>query len=120
MAGDPNEKTIFDKIVSGEMPSHKVYEDERVLAFKDVNPKAPTHILIIPKNKDGLSQLRLAQAPQHVELLGHLMCAIAKIAHEQNLGDYRIVINDGPGAGQSVYHLHAHLLAGRPLGWPPG
>mmetsp|Transcript_42175 Transcript_42175/g.100116 ORF Transcript_42175/g.100116 Transcript_42175/m.100116 type:complete len:300 (-) Transcript_42175:178-1077(-) len=111
--------TIFDKILAKEIPSDVVYEDSKVLVFKDINPKAPTHLLLIPKHREGLTQLREA-APDHAGVLGHLLVTAAKVAKEQELGDYRLVINDGKGAGQEVFHLHAHLLAGRDLTWPPG
>lgn len=113
------EDTIFDKIVRGEIPSKKVFEDDLCLAFHDVSPQAPTHILLIPKNRDGMSQLRFAKA-KHEELLGHLMLTAAKIAAQEKLSDYRIVVNDGEGAGQTVFHLHIHILAGRAMSWPPG
>jgi histidine triad (HIT) family protein len=113
------EDTIFDKIVRQEIPCNKVYEDDLVLAFNDINPQAPTHILLIPKDRKGMSQLRFA-GPKHEELLGHMMLTVGEIVKQQNLSDYRVVVNDGEGAGQTVFHLHLHILAGRPLVWPPG
>uniref|UniRef100_A0A0G4H9G3 HIT domain-containing protein n=1 Tax=Chromera velia CCMP2878 TaxID=1169474 RepID=A0A0G4H9G3_9ALVE len=117
MSGD--EDTIFGKIVRGEIPCSKVYEDDKCLAFNDISPQAPRHILVIPKDKAGLSQLSKADE-SHKEILGHLMWAVSEIARKENLGDYRLVVNDGAGAGQTVFHLHVHILAGRPLSWPPG
>merc|ERR1711964_198829 len=97
------EDTIFDKIVRGDIPSKKVYEDDLCFAFHDVNPQAPVHILMIPKNRDGMSQLRFAKK-KHEELLGHMMLKVAEIAKKVGLSDYRLVINDGAGAGQTVFH----------------
>ncbi|URE11053.1 Scavenger mRNA decapping enzyme C-term binding [Musa troglodytarum] len=112
--------TIFDKIVKKEIPSTVVYEDDKVLAFRDIAPQAPTHILIIPKVKDGLSGLSKAEE-RHVEILGYLLYIAKLVAKQEGLGDgFRIVINDGNDAGQSVYHLHVHLLGGRQMNWPPG
>jgi histidine triad (HIT) family protein len=114
------EVTLFDKIVSKEIPSTIVYEDDKALAFRDISPCAPTHILIIPKRKDGLSQLSKAQE-RHTMLLGHLMLVASKVAAQENLSQgYRIVVNDGKEGCQSVYHLHLHLIGGKQLGWPPG
>jgi histidine triad (HIT) family protein len=109
---------VFSKIIRREVPADIVYEDELCLAFRDINPQAPTHILIIPK-KDfpKLSDAR----EDDQELLGHLLLVANRIAREQGLEDaFRVVINNGAGAGQSVFHLHLHLLAGRPFRWPPG
>ncbi|CAL9193999.1 14 kDa zinc-binding protein-like [Musa acuminata AAA Group] len=112
--------TIFDKIIKKEIPSTVVYEDDKVLAFRDIAPQAPTHILIIPKVKDGLSGLSKAEE-RHVEILGYLLYIAKLVAKQEGLGDgFRIVINDGNDAGQSVYHLHVHLLGGRQMNWPPG
>ncbi|KAK2196717.1 bifunctional HIT-like domain/Histidine triad [Babesia duncani] len=119
MTMEDNERTIFDKIVSGEIPCKKVFEDDLVLAFHDINPQAPTHILLIPKNRTGLTRLSRANE-EHQQLLGHMMVKVAQIVKDNNLGDFRLVINNGPGAGQEVYHLHMHILAGRSLRWPPG
>jgi len=113
------EDTIFDKIVRGEIPCKKVYEDDLVLAFNDINAQAPVHILLIPKDRAGLSQLRFA-GPKHEALLGHMMLTVGKIVQQEGLADYRIVVNDGEGAGQTVFHLHLHILAGRSMIWPPG
>lgn len=112
------EVTIFDKIVRGEIPSTKVFEDEEVLAFKDINPAAPVHVLLIPKYRDGLDRLSLAE-DRHRELLGHMMVSVPKVAKAAGLSDYRVVINDGETAGQTVFHLHMHILGGGHLKWPP-
>lgn len=112
--------TIFDKIIRKEIPAKIVFEDDQCLAFHDVHPQAPVHILIIPKDSDGLSQLSAAEE-RHKPILGHLMYIARKVAQDQGLANgFRIVINDGPDGCQSVYHLHIHLLGGRKLGWPPG
>lgn len=116
---DTEAATIFDKIVAKQIPSAVVFEDDRVLAFNDVNPQAPTHILVIPKQREGLTQLRFA-SEDHEGLLGHMLGVVAKIAKEKNLQGYRLVVNDGSQAGQTVFHLHMHILSGRHLSWPPG
>lgn len=110
--------TLFEKIINREIPADIVYEDDFSLAFKDINPQAPVHILIIPKKP--IEKLSDAQSADK-ELLGHLMLVAGKIASELNLDNtFRIVINNGAGAGQSVFHLHLHMMSGRPLSWPPG
>src|SRR5215469_8743438 len=108
--------SLFSKIINREIPAEIVYEDERVVAFRDVNPKAPVHILIVPRQEiTGLAEL-----PDQGDHLG-ILNAAKKIAEQEGLANgYRLVINQGPDAGQSVEHLHAHLLGGRTLGWPPG
>ncbi|KAK2967461.1 hypothetical protein RJ640_024000 [Escallonia rubra] len=112
--------TIFDKIINKEIPAKVVYEDEKVLAFRDIAPQAPTHIVIIPKVKDGLTGLSKAEE-RHCEILGHLLYSAKRVAEQEGLEDgFRIVINDGPKGCQSVYHLHIHLLGGRQMNWPPG
>ncbi|KAL9270901.1 Adenylylsulfatase HINT1-like protein [Drosera capensis] len=112
--------TIFDKIINKEIPSKIVYEDEQVLAFRDISPQAPTHILIIPKVKDGLTGLSKAEEG-HCEILGHLLYTAKLVAKQEGLEDgFRVVINDGPLGCQSVYHIHLHLLGGRQMNWPPG
>ena len=110
--------TLFEKIINREIPADIVYEDELSLAFKDINPQAPIHILIIPKKPiDKLSDANI----EDQGLLGHLMLVAGKIAEQLNLDNtFRIIINNGAGAGQSVFHLHLHLMSGRPLSWPPG
>lgn len=110
--------TLFEKIIARDIPAKIAYEDEKCIAIHDINPQAPTHILVIPKNRIT----RVAEAkPEEAELLGHLLVTAAKIAAEQNLSfGYRIVINNGPHGGETVPHLHVHLLGGRPMNWPPG
>lgn len=109
--------TIFGKIAAGEMEADIVYEDEECLAFRDVNPQAPTHILIIPRKEIPM----VADLSEADEMLaGRLIIAAKKIAEQEGLEDYRLVMNNGAGAGQSVFHLHLHLLGGRAFSWPPG
>jgi histidine triad (HIT) family protein len=110
--------TLFGKIVTREIPADIVYEDEHCLAFRDINPQAPTHVLLIPKHEIP----RLADAgPADQLLLGHLLLAAGNVARQLGVGDaFRLVVNNGADAGQTVFHLHLHLLAGRPLHWPPG
>lgn len=110
--------TIFGKIIRREIPADIVYEDDLALAFKDVNPQAPTHILVIPKKPIP----RLSDCSQvDSSLLGHLLMTVKKVAEQANLTQgYRVVINNGADAGQSVDHLHLHILGDRPLKWPPG
>ena len=110
--------TLFGKIIRREIPADIVYEDEQCLAFRDVNPQAPTHVLLIPKKEIDM----LASAkPEEQALLGHLMLVAGKIANQLGIGDaFRLVVNNGAGAGQSVFHLHVHILGGRKLRWPPG
>ncbi|HMK31785.1 MAG TPA: histidine triad nucleotide-binding protein [Terriglobales bacterium] len=109
---------LFCRILAGEVPSRKVYADERVYAFEDINPQAPTHVLIIPrKHIVGLKEA----ADGDAELIGHTHLVAAKIARERGIErGYRTVLNVGPDSGQSVFHLHLHLLGGRRLAWPPG
>ncbi|EAA17155.1 putative protein kinase C interacting protein 1 [Plasmodium yoelii yoelii] len=107
------------KIVRKEIKADIVYEDDKVLAFNDINPQAPVHILVIPKIRDGLTRLSKAEE-KHKEILGHLMWAVAEIVRKNNLGDFRLVVNNGPEACQSVYYLHLHILAKRQMKWPPG
>ncbi|KAG6641481.1 hypothetical protein I3843_09G075700 [Carya illinoinensis] len=117
---DSGAPTIFDKIIAKEIPSSIVYEDEKVLAFRDINPEAPVHVLIIPKFRDGLTQLGKAEA-RHGEILGQLLYAAKMVAEKEGILDgFRVVINNGPEACQSVYHLHLHVLGGRQMKWPPG
>ncbi|KAJ4822199.1 Histidine triad nucleotide-binding protein 1 [Turnera subulata] len=112
--------TIFDKIINKEIPANVVYETDKVLAFRDIAPQAPIHIVIIPKVKDGLTGLSKAEE-RHCEILGQLLYSAKLIAKQEGLEDgFRIVINDGPSGCQSVYHLHVHLLGGRQMNWPPG
>jgi histidine triad (HIT) family protein len=111
--------TIFSKIIAREIPARIVHEDDLCLAFHDVNPQAPVHILIIPKKEIP----RVASsAPADEPLLGHLLYVGQMVAMKEGLHDtgFRLVINNGPDGGETVPHLHVHLLGGRPLGWPPG
>lgn len=110
--------TIFGKILRKEIPADIVYEDEHCLAFRDINPQAPTHVLVIPKKEIP----RLSDAGEEDrDLLGHLMLAVGRIARQLGVGDaFRLVVNNGAEAGQSVFHLHLHILGGRKLRWPPG
>ncbi len=112
------ENCLFCKIAAGEIPSAKVYEDDEVLAFQDINPQAPQHILLIPKRHiPSMQDITSKDGP----LLAHLFTIAQRIARERTLEQgYRFVTNVGPHAGQSVLHLHFHLLGGRELGWPPG
>ena len=113
--------TIFDKIIAGDIPCNKVYEDDIVLAFHDVNPVAPLHILVIPKVRNGLIQISNASTYEHQATLGHLMIVASQIGKQYCKNDgFRIVINDGEHGGQSVYHLHVHVIGGRQMQWPPG
>ena len=113
-----SEDTIFGKIARGDAPADIVYEDDQCLAFRDMYPAAPTHILVIPRKP--IPRLCDATAEDQA-LLGHLMLTANKIAEQEGLGDkFRLVINNGEGAGQSVFHLHLHIIGGRPLKWPPG
>jgi len=109
---------IFCKIANKEIKSDIVYEDDRVVAFNDINPHAPVHVLVIPKKHIvGVAEAR----DEDAELMGHLQLVAAMLAKEKGIAEgYRIVVNSGPLAGQSVMHLHYHLLGGRRLNWPPG
>jgi histidine triad (HIT) family protein len=109
---------LFCKIVDGTIPANRVYEDESCIGFPDINPQAPTHILLIPKQHIASHAEAMTE---DAELMGHLMAAAGKIAREQKLErGYRIVVNTGDEGGQTVNHLHLHLLGGRPMSWPPG
>jgi histidine triad (HIT) family protein len=109
---------LFCRIVQGEIPAKKVYEDDYTFGFEDINPQAPTHVLIIPKKH--IRGLKEAQA-QDAELIGRLHIAAAAIGRQRGIEDgYRTVLNVGPKSGQSVFHLHVHLIGGRDMRWPPG
>jgi histidine triad (HIT) family protein len=113
---DPN-VTLFTKIIQREIPADIIYEDELAIAFRDISPQAPVHVLIVPKQPIP----KLADAtPEDHRVLGHLMMTVKRVADQLDLKDYRVVLNNGEGAGQSVFHLHLHLLGGRPMSWPPG
>ena len=112
-------KTLFEKIIAREIPATIVYEDDQVIAFRDIKPQAPAHILIIPKKPIP----RIAEAkPEDQHVLGLLLLRAAEVAARSGLGQsgYRLVINNGPDAGEAVPHLHCHIIGGRKLGWPPG
>ena len=111
--------TIFEKIIAREIPAKIIWEDDDAIAFHDVNPQAPVHVLIVPKKPVP----RVAEAtPEDHRLLGHLLLKAADVAAQLGLrqGGYRLVINNGPDGGESVPHLHCHILGGRHMGWPPG
>ncbi|MBI2376965.1 MAG: histidine triad nucleotide-binding protein [Deltaproteobacteria bacterium] len=111
------DKTIFGRIIDREIPATIVHEDELCVAFEDVHPVAPTHVLVVPRKPID----RVSSASEADEkLLGHLLTTAASIAKARGIADFRLVTNNGAGAGQSVFHLHVHLIAGRKLGWPPG
>ena len=108
---------VFCKIVDGDIPSDTIYEDEHIIAFNDLDPKAPIHFLVIPKKHiTSLAELDDSNS----ELISHIMISIAKIAKDQGLDSYRVVTNIGEDGGQTVPHLHFHVLGGRFLNWPPG
>jgi len=109
--------TLFGRILSGEIPCQEVYADDLSLAFRDVNPQAPVHVLVIPR--EPIAQLGEANG-EHQALLGHLLLVAAKVARLEGLESWRTVINSGAEAGQTVFHLHLHVIGGRPLAWPPG
>ncbi len=109
--------TIFQKIIDGEIPCSRLYEDDRCLAFKDIQPQAPFHALVIPKKPVEM----IAKADETDEALcGHLLRVAAKVAKDAGYEAFRLVMNNGEAAGQSVMHLHVHVLAGRDMTWPPG
>lgn len=111
-------ETIFSKIINKEIPADIVYEDDLSLAFRDINPQAPVHILIIPKK--AIPQLNNAESSEQ-DLLGHLMIVASKVAEKEGVADaFRLVLNNGAAAGQEIFHVHFHLLAGRTFSWPPG
>lgn len=110
--------TIFGKIIRKEIPTTLIFEDDQCVAFNDISPQAPTHILVVPKKP--IVQLSQAE-DDDAALLGHMLIVARKCAKDAGLSKgYRIVINDGPDGGQSVYHVHIHILGGRSMGWPPG
>ena len=112
------EKTLIEKIIAREIPADIVFEDERCIAFRDINPQAPMHILVCPKQPLPM----LSQAvPADGEVLGHLLLKAAELARNDGYGDaFRLVINNGAAVGQTVFHLHVHVLGGRKFVWPPG
>jgi histidine triad (HIT) family protein len=109
--------TVFGKILRGEIPADKVYEDDRCIVIRDINPVAPMHLLVIPRQE--IARLdRMSEADE--ALVGHLLKVATEVAQEEGLADYRVVINNGAGSGQTVWHLHVHVIGGRSLSWPPG
>lgn len=114
-----SDDTIFGKIIRREIPANIIFENESVVAFRDINPAAPVHVLIVPRKP--IRDVAAATAEDRM-ILGEIVLAAAEIARKEGLTDrgYRLVMNTGPDAGQSVFHLHCHLLGGRELAWPPG
>ena len=110
--------TIFGKIIRKEIPANIIYEDELAIAFKDINPQAPVHILVIPKK--AIAKLSDAESQDHA-LMGHLLLTVKRVAQQVGLDNgYRVVINTGTDGGQTVDHMHLHILGGRQMSWPPG
>lgn len=112
-------KTLFEKVIDREIPANVVYEDDMVLAFRDIKPQAPTHVLVIPKKPIP----RIAEAkPEDHKVLGHLLLKAAEVANQLGLtqSGFRLVFNNGPDAGEAVPHLHCHIIGGRKMAWPPG
>jgi histidine triad (HIT) family protein len=109
--------TLFEKIIARQIPADIVYEDDDTIAFRDVNPQAPTHVLVVPKQV--IPRLDAA-GEADAAVLGRCMLTAGKVAKQLGLGSYRVVINNGEDAGQTVFHLHLHILGGRRFGWPPG
>ncbi|MBI2299853.1 MAG: histidine triad nucleotide-binding protein [Armatimonadetes bacterium] len=112
-------ETIFGKIIRGEIPSDKVYEDDLAVAFRDIHPVAPSHVLVVPKHP---FVSLLDSSPAEAAVLGHLLWVAAEVARREGYAEdgFRVVINNGESAGQEVEHLHLHVLGGRRFGWPPG
>lgn len=110
---------IFCRIIAGQIPATKVYEDDHSFAFRDINPQAPVHVLLIPKKH--IASLNEAGSGDHAAL-GHLMLVAGKIAHQEGIAEdgFRVVANTGADAGQTVFHIHLHVMGGRPMSWPPG
>ena len=114
-----SEETIFDKIINREIPADILYEDDELLAFSDVNPQAPVHFLVIPKQRiPTINEIE----PEQAALIGRMVLAAKQIAAEKGIAEdgYRLVMNCNEHGGQTVFHIHLHLLGGRPMGWPPG
>lgn len=113
-----DENCLFCRVIAGKIPSKKVYEDEIVFAFEDINPQAPTHVLIVPKKH--IAGINTAST-EDIEIIGYSQLIAAKLGRERGIEDgYRTVYNVGPRSGQSVFHLHLHLIGGRDMKWPPG
>lgn len=109
--------TIFSRIISRDIPADIIFEDELCLAFRDISPQAPVHFLVIPKEPIA----KLSDADEsHQALLGHLLLVASQVAGQEGLTDFRLNVNNGAGASQTVFHLHVHVLGGRPFNWPPG
>ena len=115
----PMGKTLFERIIAREAPARILYEDDRVVAFHDIRPQAPVHVLVVPRKP--IPRIGLATSDDEA-LLGHLLLKAAEVARQLGLGDtgYRLVINHGRDGGETVHHLHCHILGGRPMHWPPG
>ena len=110
--------TIFGRIINKEIPADIIHEDELCVAFRDANPQAPVHFLVVPRKPVARLQ---DLVPEDMPLIGHIHIVIAKLAEQEEIaGAYRVVVNSGAEAGQSVFHLHYHVLGGRPFAWPPG
>ena len=112
-----DEKTLFQKIADRELPADIVYEDEQAVAFRDIHPGAPVHVLVVPRKPIPRAD---AIEPEDEPLVGHLFTVARRVAEQEGLTDYRLAMNCGAGAGQTVFHLHLHLLGGRAFEWPPG
>jgi histidine triad (HIT) family protein len=112
-----DDTTLFQKIAARELPADIVYEDEQAVAFRDIHPAAPVHVLIVPREPIPRAD---AIEPEDEPLVGHLFTVARRVAEQEGLTDYRLTMNCGEGAGQTVFHLHLHLLGGRPFEWPPG
>ncbi|MFE6333449.1 histidine triad nucleotide-binding protein [Streptomyces sp. NPDC057806] len=117
MAGEPQDDCLFCKIVAGQIPATIVRETETTVAFQDINPQAPVHVLVIPKAHHANAADLAAAAP---ELAADVLRETKEVADEQKLDSYRVVFNTGAGVGQTVFHVHAHVLGGRGMQWPPG
>ena len=117
MPTESAEDCLFCKIVAGEVPGDLVLTTDQVVAFRDVNPAAPTHVLVVPRDHQPNAAATTAADP---EAVGRLVAAAAQVADRERLTDYRLVLNTGAGAGQSIFHTHLHVLGGREMGWPPG
>ena len=112
-----DDQNIFAKILRGEIPNKTVFENDHALAFEDINPGAPVHVLVIPKKHIAQNS---DATEADVEVMGRLFLAAEEVAKRKGLTDYRMAMNNGAGAGQSVFHVHLHVIGGRPLTWPPG
>ena len=110
-------ETLFSKIIDREIPADIIFEDDQCLAFRDINPQAPTHFLVIPKKP--IAKLSDAEEADQA-LLGHLLLVASQVARQEGLEDFRLNVNNGAGASQTVFHLHVHVLGGRSFSWPPG